>query len=88
MSLGLSNLLTGLASLAAVLILIVIAGRLATRMQAGRPRSGRRLQIDEILALDTKRRLVLVKCDGREALLLTGGPGDLLLGWLPGVAAP
>lgn len=28
------------------------------------------------------RRLVLVRCDGREALLLTGGAQDVVVGWL------
>ncbi|MBX6373456.1 MAG: flagellar biosynthetic protein FliO, partial [Acetobacteraceae bacterium] len=51
---------------------------------AAGPRPGRRLALVEVLALDPRRRLVLVRCDGREALLLTGGGGqDALLGWLP-----
>jgi flagellar protein FliO/FliZ len=33
--------------------------------------------------LDGRRRLVLVSCDGRTLLLLTGGPQDVVLGWLP-----
>ena len=29
---------------------------------------------------------VLLRCDGREALLLTGGAQDVMLGWLPAPA--
>ncbi len=41
-----------------------------------------RLAISQSLALDPRRRLVLVRCDGRELLLLTGGPQDISLGWV------
>jgi flagellar protein FliO/FliZ len=44
--------------------------------------AGRRLQLAESLALDTRRRLLLLRCDGRELLLLTGGGQDIVLGWL------
>ena len=43
----------------------------------------RRLAVREVLPLDPKRRLVLVRCDDRELLLLTGGAGEVSLGWLP-----
>ncbi len=43
---------------------------------------GRRLQLAESLALDPRRRLLLVRCDNREALLLTGGTTDVMLGWV------
>ncbi|MDR3424480.1 MAG: flagellar biosynthetic protein FliO [Alphaproteobacteria bacterium] len=39
----------------------------------------RRLQIVENLAVDTKRRFVIVRCDGREHLLLLGGEGDIVV---------
>jgi flagellar protein FliO/FliZ len=45
--------------------------------------SGQRLKLQEVLALDARRRLIILRCDGREVLLLTGGPQDLCLGWLP-----
>lgn len=38
-----------------------------------------RLAIEQVCVVDAKRRLVLVKCDGANLLLLTGGPGDLML---------
>ncbi len=40
------------------------------------------LALEQVLALDARRRLVLVRCDGRRLLLLTGGTQDLVLGWL------
>ncbi len=43
--------------------------------------SGRRLQLLESLPLDPRRRLLLVRLDDREALLLTGGGQDVMLGW-------
>jgi len=74
------------AALAGVLALIALLAWMARRLGLGAagPRPGRRLALVEVLALDPRRRLVLVRCDGREALLLTGGGGqDALLGWLP-----
>ncbi len=82
------SLLTGLAALAAVLGLVVLVGRVATTMQSRYPRRGRRLALGEVLSLDTKRRLIIVQCDGREALLLTGGSNDALLTWLPAEVSP
>jgi len=87
MSLPFSNMLVGLAALTAVLILVLLSGRAARTILARRPQAGRRLAILETLALDPRRRLLLIACDGREALLLTGGPADLVVGWLvPGNA--
>ena len=54
---------------------------------AARPGARRRLAIREVLPLDPKRRLVLVRCDGRDLLLLTGGADDVPLGWLPDAAS-
>ncbi|OIQ86819.1 flagellar biosynthesis protein, FliO [mine drainage metagenome] len=42
----------------------------------GKPR---RLQVVESLGLDNRRRLVLVRRDGREHLLLLGAAGDLVV---------
>lgn len=36
----------------------------------------RRLKISESMMLDPRRRLVIVRCDGREHLLLLGAGGD------------
>jgi flagellar protein FliO/FliZ len=80
--LDMDGLLKALGALAALLVPLWLGAR-AVRggRQAGR--TGRRLGIAEVLALDTRRRLVLVRCDGREVLLLTGGSQDAVLGWLP-----
>ena len=59
---------------------------LARGLRAGgmAKRQGRRLAVQEVLAVDARRRLLLLRCDGREVLVLTGGGQDAVLGWLPG----
>ncbi len=44
-----------------------------------RPSGRRRLAVVEMLALDAKYRLVLVRRDGREHLLLLGGGADAVV---------
>ena len=44
-----------------------------------RPGAGR-LRLVQSLALDPRRRVVLVACDGQEFAVLTGGANDILLG--------
>lgn len=39
----------------------------------------RRMRIVENLTLDTKHRLVIVRCDASEHLLLLGGQGDIVV---------
>ena len=85
MPVPLTTLLSAGAALAGVVGLILLAARLARRAglslrPVGAPT---RLALREALALDARRRLHLVRCEGRDLLLLTGGPQDLLLGWLP-----
>lgn len=41
------------------------------------------LAVEEIVPLDPRRRLCLVRCRDQRALVLTGGANDVLLGWLP-----
>lgn len=76
--------LTAAASLLAVIGLVLLGARL---LRAGgfapAARAGTRLGVQETLAIDPRRRLVLVRCDGREVLLLTGGTQDQVVGWLP-----
>jgi flagellar protein FliO/FliZ len=75
--------LTAGAALIAVVALILLAGRLARRAGLA-PRAGNgRLRLEEALPLDARRRLLLVRCDGRGLLLLTGGAQDQVVGWLP-----
>lgn len=74
--------MTAAAALGAVLALILLIGKLARRAGLA-PQSGRRLRVEETVALDARRRLVLVRCDGRALLLMTGGSQDQVVGWLP-----
>ncbi len=50
----------------------------AGRLPAARGR-GRRLAVLDVTPLDTKRRLVLVRRDGVEHLVLLGSAGDLVI---------
>lgn len=79
-----ASYLQTVAMLAVVVALIFGVAWLARRtgvagggQVAGRRR--RRLAQVESLALDGKRRLVLVRRDGREHLLLVGGAADLVV---------
>ena len=82
-----SSVFTAVAALAAVLLLILLAGRLARMTRFARPggAAGARLRLQDSLVLDPRRRLLLVQCDGRSVLLLTG-PTDRVVGWLPDTA--
>ena len=77
--------LTAFAALAVVLGLVWLASR-AARWGGLAPRQTgvRRLAVQDVIALDARRRLTLVRCDDRTVLLLTGGAQDLVVGWLPG----
>jgi len=35
-----------------------------------------------VIALDSRRRLHLIKCEERRVLVLTGGTQDVVVGWL------
>ncbi len=43
---------------------------------------GGALAIEQVLALDGRRRLCIVRCEQRRVLLLVGGNQDLVVGWL------
>jgi flagellar protein FliO/FliZ len=70
---------------ALVLVLGMILGVLWLLRRFGVPgmvpprNAARRLALVETIALDSRRRLVLVRRDGREHLLLLGTTGDLLV---------
>ena len=81
-------ILLACAALAAVLALILLAGRIARAGGWVRKPAGGRLALVQGLALDQRRRLHLVRCDDREILLLTGGTTDLVIGWLDAPAFP
>ena len=83
MVISFTSIVTAIAALAAVLALIWLAGRLArVRGIAQRPATGRLLSVEDVLALDARRRLHLVKCGQRRVLLLTGGAQDIVVGWV------
>lgn len=73
----------------ALVAVVALIWLIARGLRAGGlvPREGRRLAVQEMLALDARRRLLLLRCDGREVLVLTGGAQDAVLGWLPEAAA-
>ncbi|MBR0656390.1 flagellar biosynthetic protein FliO [Plastoroseomonas arctica] len=73
-------------ALIAMVALMLLLGR-AARLTGLAPRGGgQRLRVEESLALDARRRLTLVRIDGRAMVLLTGGATDLCLGWVPETA--
>ena len=83
MVIGTTSILSTAAALIAVLALIWLAGRMARfGGMARRPSGGGSLAVRDVLALDARRRLHLIRCDGRRVLLLTGGAQDVVIGWL------
>jgi flagellar protein FliO/FliZ len=79
-----TSLLSAVAALILVLGAVLLAGRVARLPRFAR-RMGRetgRMRIVEQLSLDPRRRLLLVRCDSRCVLLLTGQQ-DQVVGWLP-----
>jgi flagellar protein FliO/FliZ len=89
-----TNALTWLTAALALAGVLAVALLLARGVRAAGlapgPGSGvdRRLALEESLALDPRRRVLLLRCDGRRVLLLTGPGGDFLVGWLPPEQAP
>jgi flagellar protein FliO/FliZ len=77
--LGWSGLITAAAALAGILLALVLV--LRGVRAAGLSRGNRRLLVEEAVALDGRRRVVLLRCDGRSLLLLTGGAQDVVIGW-------
>ena len=68
-------------ALIATLALIVGAAYVARRvgMMQGGAQGPRRLKVSESLMLDPRRRLVIVRCDEREHVLLLGPAGDVVV---------
>ncbi len=81
---GSTSLLTAVAALTAVLALIWLAGRAArlTGLARRPPVSGRLLSVQDVIALDARRRLHLVRCADRQVVLLTSPGQDLVVGWI------
>ncbi len=68
-------------ALTATLALILGAAWGARRLgmlQAGKP-GEKRLKVSESLMIDPRRRLVIVRCDEREHLILCGPGGDVVV---------
>ena len=81
-----TNIVKGLLALIFVLALIALVTALARRFglgyrTAGRSGTNRRLSIAEVMPIDARRRLLLVRRDGVEHLILlgTGTAPDLLI---------
>lgn len=82
---NITAVLTAAGALVAVLVMIAAVARLARYGGFAAQRtssSGRSLAIEETVALDARRRLVLVRCSNDQVLLLTGGAQDVVVGWL------
>jgi flagellar protein FliO/FliZ len=76
-----ATLIGAAAALAVVLgaLALVLRGLRAAGLARG---AGRRLAVEEAVPLDSRRRLVLARCDGRPLLLMVGGAQDVVVGWL------
>ena len=82
-----ANIATSLGALGLVIGLLLIGQRLVkylplTKRFVNPAAASTRLEITQALTLDPRRRLLLVRCDGRHLLILTGGTQDVSLGWL------
>ena len=72
-----------LAVVALIYLVAWVMGRIGVvHRMAGRPGKQRRLQVKESLALDAKRRAVILSCDGEEHLIVLGANSELSLGTL------
>lgn len=83
MPISYTSLITAFIALAAVVGLVVLAGRLARATGLARSKVGQRLALRDSMQIDRARSLRIVSCDGREVLLLIGGGSDVVVGWLP-----
>jgi len=75
-----------LATLALILGVAWGARRLGM-LQAG-PNAPKRLKVSESIMIDPRRRLMIVRCDGREHLLLLGPAGDVVVSEFAAAAEP
>jgi flagellar protein FliO/FliZ len=73
--------LTAGAALIAVLAALALLARVA-RATGLAPRANGRLAVEESMPLDARRRLLLVRCEGRHVLLVAGGAETVVVGWL------
>ena len=73
------DLLQAVGALLAVLGLAFLLARLARGSRLTGAAPGARLSVAAALAVDTRRRALILRVDGRELLLV----GDQVVGWLP-----
>lgn len=84
MPLSVNTLLTGAAALVTVLALVLLAARILRASGIAGLRASARLSLHDSLMIDRTRSMRIVRCDGRDLLLLVGGGTDVVIGWLPG----
>ncbi|WP_242010216.1 hypothetical protein [Acetobacter conturbans] len=78
---GLYDILSVVLALIAVLAMILLSRngwQFVTKFGANRSRMGS-IAIESTLTLDPKRRLRVIRWEGQQILLLTGGANDLVL---------
>ena len=78
-SLSIHEIAIGVAALCGVIGLIWLTARLLRAGGVGQTSPNARLRLVQSLALDPRRRVQLITIDGREIVVLTGGPNDLVL---------
>jgi flagellar protein FliO/FliZ len=84
MTLDPTTWLTAAAALAGVILLLLLLARALRATGLAPQGAGRRLAVQEALAIDSRRRLLILRCDGREMLVMTGDGPPAMLGWLEG----
>jgi len=65
--------------LAGLAFVLKYVGTRGLRLPGMAKQTAKRLHIIESLGLDTRRRLVIIKCDERQHLLLLGAEGDIVV---------
>ena len=84
MILTLQSMLTGLLSLAGIIAFILLAARfMRHRLDTVALDPSKSLKLKETLAIDSRRRIHVIECEGHRALIMTGGPQDQFMGWVP-----
>ena len=81
---GVTSIAGAVAALVLVLATIGLAARAARFAGfARRPNGPRFLEVEDVISLDTRRRVHVNRCGERRALLLTGGAQDVVV-WMDG----
>jgi flagellar protein FliO/FliZ len=62
----------------ALIVGVAWGARRLGMLQPGKP-GEKRLRVSESMMIDPRRRLVIVRCDGREHLILCGPGGDVVV---------